>query len=154
AGVYPSSTGGVLSAQDEQAGQYDLPSAAALGAATAGVSVVGGPEAFIARGAIPRVALRSRAGRTAALGAGTAVTEGAEETAQQYFEEVGRSVVDPTHDVLGEEAQRRYREAAIGGATLGLAIGGAAGAVSGRPADRVDRDAPQEVPITETPDDT
>lgn len=151
AGVYPSSTGGILSAQDEQAGQYDLPSAAALGAGSAAVSVVGGPELFIARGAIPRVALQSRAGRTAALGVGTSASEGGEEFVQQGFEEIGRAVVDPTHDVLGEEASERYRESTIGGAALGLAIGGAAGAISGRPADRVARGTPQEVPITETP---
>src|SRR5690606_17710258 len=145
--TYPSSAGSILSGQMEQAGQYDTPSALALGVPHAAISAVGGVERFIAAG-LPRSAIRSRAGRAATTGVTTGATEAGEEVAQQFLEEVGRKAVDPTHDLLGEEAQKRYTESAIGGAALGTAIGGAAGAVSPRPADRVAPPAQAEAPVT------
>lgn len=129
----PSSTGSVLQAQYDQAGEYDLTSAVPLGVAHAAVSALAGPEAFIARG-IPQAASRTALGRMGTGALKTAAGEATEEVIQQGLEEVGRTQVDETHDILGETAMARYKEAAIGGALAGGAIGGAVGAVSPRPA--------------------
>lgn len=127
----PSSTGQILSAQDEQAGQYDLPSAAALAVPHAALSAVAGPERWIASG-LPRSALQSRVGRAVSTGAGTAAGEAVTEAAQTTLEQFGRTAVDAEYDILGEAASKERREAAIGGALMGGAFGGGAGAATSR----------------------
>lgn len=139
AASYPSSTGAILSAQDDQAGEYDLQSALPLGALHAGANAVAGPQAWIARG-LPRSAIQSRAGRAAAIGGTTAGGEAATEAFQTTLEQMGRKAVDQEYDILSDAAWRERREAAIAGGLLGGVFGTAAGAATRR------QGAPQEVP--------
>lgn len=132
AGSYPSSVGTILSAQQEQAGQYGLGSAAALGVPYAALNA-GGIEGSLARRAMPSVEATSRLARGLGTGLRVGASEGLQEVGQQVMEEGGRAAVDPSHSLLGEAAQRRYVDAAVGGALLGGTMGGARGLASSRP---------------------
>lgn len=132
-GSYPSSVGTILGAQDEQAGEYNLPSAAALGAGYAGMNALGLEGALARRSLGGAVGSGSRVGRAVGTGLRVGAGESANEVGQQAFEEAGRAVVDPNHSMVGEAAMGRYAESAVGGLALGGTVGGARGAMSRAP---------------------
>lgn len=140
--TYPSSLGDVLSNQHEQAGTYDLGSAAALAVPYAGLNAAGLEGAAIRRGLPMREALsavRSRPLRAAGYGGVTALGEGFNETGQEVANQYGRVAVDPSHNPWGDQALKQYKESFIGGAFLGGPTGTVGGALS-KHSPRITRD--------------
>lgn len=146
AASYPSAVGDVLSAQRDAGGE-NLGSAAVGGIPYAALNALG-VEGMIARGFRPLAVGTGGLGRRVATGAGvTALTEGIAETGQeginQYF---GRMAVDPNETLFNEQANKRYIDSFVGGASLGGAFGGAGG-IRGP---RVQRDEPTDL-ISDAP---
>lgn len=135
AASYPSAVGDVLSNQREQAGKTDLLAAAGLAVPYAALNAVG-VEGALMKGSLFRntVSLLDRPGgiggalaRTAATATGVGLKEGASETGQEMLNQLGRMSVDEKAQFFSEDAQERYKESFIGGATLGGFAGGAFG---------------------------
>lgn len=123
AGSYPLSLGEVLQSQYEQSGEYS-PNAAALGLGHAALNAVSIENPALLGLRVGGGLLR----RAATKGAFGAVSEGAfNELPQAVVEEYGRTQVDPSYDMWGEQAQRNYRESLIGGGAFGLVGGGLSG---------------------------
>lgn len=119
-----SETGQNIEAQEDQAGERNLLSAAVLGAAGGALDAVGGVTGAaldVARGSVNRAVRGGIARRVL----GTAASEAAIETGQQALQETARYAVDQEYNVLGSDARERYLEAAVGGAIGGGAVGGA-----------------------------
>ena len=135
AAAYPSSVGGILQAQREQAGEADLGTAAALGVPFAALNALG-IEGALARQQLARSgisALDNLQGfsgglaRAGAAGVRTGLTESGTETLQEMTTQIGRMAVDPSEAFMSDAALERYKESAIGGAFLGGTFGGATG---------------------------
>lgn len=135
AASYPSAVGDILQSQRDQAGETDLLSAAALGVPYAAANAVG-VEGALARGALFRNTARSLdnvngvtggLARAGATGARVGLTEGASEVFQEGMNQFGRMAVDPNETFFNPESNERFLESAVGGATLGGIMGGAAG---------------------------
>lgn len=127
---YPSAVGDILSAQREAGGE-NLGAAALGGVPYAALNAIG-IEGQIARGLRPLISVDGSLTRRVAAGVGTgAIGEGISEPSQELINQVaGRMAVDPNETLFNEEANRRYIDAAVGGATLG-GLFGAAGGVRG-----------------------
>lgn len=135
AAAYPSSVGGILQAQREQADETDLGAAAALGVPFAALNALG-IEGALARQQLARSGIsaldnlqgfRGGLARAGATGLRTGLVEGGTETLQEMTSQIGRMAVDPNEAFLSDAALGRYKEAAIGGAFLGGTFGGATG---------------------------
>lgn len=150
---YPSAVGDVLSAQREAGGER-LGVAALGGIPYAALNAIG-IEGQLARGLRPVVDLGGSLTRRIAAGAGMgAVGESIGETGQEIVNQVaGRMAVDPNETIFNEAANRRYVDAAVGGATLG-GLFGAAGGVRGprRPGLPEESDLTQPLDTTTRPD--
>lgn len=134
---YPSAVGDILQNQRDENGTTDLGSAAVGGVPYALANGLFGLEGAIGRGSLARsgiAALDDLTGvpgalaRTGATAGRNALSEGMSETAQegvnQYF---GRMAVNPDETLFNPEANDRYLESFVGGATLGGLVGGGAG---------------------------
>jgi hypothetical protein len=135
AASYPSSVGDILGNQREQNGQTNLGAAAALGVPYAALNALG-ETGMLTRGHLPRNpismldnvnGLKGMAARTAAAGGKTALEESLGETGQEVVNQLGRMAVDPNATLTDPQALERYKESAIGGATLGGLMGGGLG---------------------------
>jgi hypothetical protein len=137
AASYPSAVGDILQNQRDENGTTDLGSAAVGGVPYALANGLFGLEGAIGRGSLARSGfaalddltdVRGALARTGATAGRAALSEGASETAQegvnQYF---GRMAVNPDETLFNPEANDRYLESFVGGATLGGLVGGGAG---------------------------
>lgn len=132
---YPMNAGEILQAQREQAGQTDLPSAAALAVPYTAADMVG-VEGALARGTLARNTsqvldrvggVRGGLARAGASAGRVAATEAAAETFQEGMSQVGRMAVDPNEEFLSDAARERFAEAAVAGGAMGGVFGGAGG---------------------------
>jgi hypothetical protein len=127
---YPSNVGTILGEQREQAGTTDLGSAAALAVPYTAIDTLTGAESAVVRAASGNMrkaatgSLPTRVGKGIVRGS---VEEAAGEVVQTGLEQAGRMAVDPNEGFLSEGAQKRFADAAVGGATLGGVFGGAGG---------------------------
>lgn len=127
AASYPSAVGDILSAQREAGGE-DLGAAALGGIPYAAINAIG-VEGQLARGLRPLVRTEGGVGRRVAMGAieGT-LGEGLGETGQEMINQyAGRMAVNPNETLFNEEANKRYLDSFVGGATLGGITGGIGG---------------------------
>lgn len=124
---YPSAVGDILSAQRDAGGE-NLGAAALGGVPYTALNAIG-IEGQLARGLRPLVSVDGSLTRRVAAGVGTgAIGEGIAEPSQELINQfAGRMAVDPNETLFGEEANRRYLDAAVGGATLGGLMGGVGG---------------------------
>ena len=132
---YPSAVGDILQNQRQEAGQTTLGVAGLLGVPYAAADLVG-LDAALASGKMMRTGIRRldemqgvRGGlaRTGANVALNAPVEGASETFQELVNQAGRMAVNPRQTLFNPEANERYLESFIGGATLGGAASGVLG---------------------------
>lgn len=134
AGSYPSAVGDILSNQHEQAGEFNLPAAAALGVPYAALNAAGAEGMAVraaARG-LPKSAITKEgaagfAARAALTGAEAGVMEGSTETGQEVMNQLGRMAVDPNASLTDQRALDAYKESFIAGALLGGVPGAAVG---------------------------
>ena len=136
-----SSIGQITDAQRQQSGEVDLPSAVTLGTANNALNLLG-VEGAAARG-LPTYLMKNRGARVLVGAVRTGAEEAAASVGQQLTEEMGRKSVDGSYDLLNPDAQKRLKEAAIGGALLGGTLGGVHGGVSSA------KDAPAATPAPE-----
>jgi len=124
---YPSAVGDVLSAQREAGGE-NLGAAALGGVPYAALNALG-VEGQLARGLRPLVRTEGGIGRRVAAGvAGGSFGEGLSETGQELINQyAGRMVINPDETLFNEEANKRYLDSFVGGATLGGLLGGVGG---------------------------
>jgi len=132
---YPSAVGDILQNQRQEAGQTNFGVAGLLGVPYAAADLVG-LDAALASGRMARTGIRRldemqgvRGGlaRTGANVAMNAPIEGASETFQELVNQAGRMAVNPRQTLFNPEANERYLESFIGGATLGGAASGVLG---------------------------
>lgn len=136
AASYPSSVGDILQNQRDEAGTTDL-GAAALGGIPYAALNAFGLEGALAKGKLARSGIQAldnvgglRGGllRTGASALKSAAPEGLSETGQELINQsFGRMAVNPDQTLFNPEANERYLESFVGGATLGGVFGGAAG---------------------------
>jgi hypothetical protein len=132
---YPSAVGDILQNQRQEAGQTALGVAGLLGVPYAAADLVG-LDAALASGKMMRTGIkrldemqgvRGGLARTGANVALNAPVEGASETFQELVNQAGRMAVNPRQTMFNPEANERYLESFIGGATLGGAASGVLG---------------------------
>lgn len=127
---YPSSLGDVLGNQQEEAGSYNLPVAAAAALPYAALNMLG-LEGAVARRGLPLAdSFKSRIARGAASGAINALGEGINETGQEVMNQIGRMGVNPDATLFSDDAQNRYLESFVGGAAMGHVTGTTGGLLS------------------------
>lgn len=124
AASYPSAVGDILSNQREAGGE-NLGAAALGGVPYAALNALG-LEGQLARGLRPLVSAEGGLARRLAVGVPTSMlAEGASETGQELINQAaGRMVVDPNETLFNPEANKRYIDSFVGGATLGGLVGG------------------------------
>lgn len=124
---YPSAVGDILSAQREAGGE-NLGAAALGGIPYAALNAVG-VEGMAARGLRPLIRGEAGVARRMATGAAEGVIgEGFGETGQELVNQyAGRMAVDPNETLFNDEANKRYLDSFVGGATLGGLMGGVGG---------------------------
>jgi hypothetical protein len=132
---YPSGVGDILQNQRQEAGQTNFGTAALLGVPYAAADLVG-LDAALASGKMMRTGIKrldemrgfgGAAARTGANVAMNAPIEGASETFQELVNQAGRMAVNPRQTMFNPEANERYLESFVGGATLGGAASGLMG---------------------------
>lgn len=132
---YPSAVGDILQNQREEAGQTNAGVAGLLGIPYAAADLVG-LDAALASGKMMRTGIKrldemrgfgGAAARTGANVAMNAPIEGASETFQELVNQAGRMAVNPRQTMFNPEANERYLESFVGGATLGGAASGLMG---------------------------
>jgi len=138
AASYPSAVGDILSSQREanSDGPTDLLSAGVGGVGYAGLNALGVGGA-LAKGGLVRNAvqaldntggLKGFAARTGASMLRSGVEEGIGETGQEMINQrFGRMAVNPEETMFSDDALKRYKDSAIGGALVGGAFGGIGG---------------------------
>lgn len=150
---YPSAVGDILSAQRDAGGER-LGAAALGGIPYAGLNAIG-IEGQLARGLRPIVDVGGSVTRRVAAGTGMgAFGESVGEVGQEMVNQVaGRMAVNPNETLFNEEANRRYIDSAVGGATLG-GLFGAAGGIRGPRQPEVERDltAPEDTITRPSPE--
>lgn len=124
---YPSAVGDILSAQREAGGE-NLGAAALGGVPYAALNAIG-VEGMAARGLRPLIRGEAGVARRMATGAAEGVIgEGFGETGQELVNQyAGRMAVNPNETLFNDEANKRYLDSFIGGATLGGLMGGVGG---------------------------
>lgn len=137
AASYPSSVGDILTNQYDQAGEFNLPYAAAGGVPYAALNMLGG-EAAIARGifgapseAAGKHLLTRMASSATRAAVGAAPIEALGETGQELINQMGRAVVDSDYSIMSPQAIAAYKESAIAGGLLGGIMGGVGGGIEG-----------------------
>ena len=132
---YPAAVGDILQNQREEAGQTNAGVASLLGVPYAAADLVG-LDAALASGRMARTGIRrldemqgvrGALARTGANVALNAPVEGASETFQELVNQAGRMAVNPRQTMFNDEANERYLESFVGGATLGGAASGVMG---------------------------
>lgn len=132
---YPAALGDILQGQREEAGRTSLVPAATLAAPYAAVDMLG-LEGALASGRLYRSGIRQLdelqgvrgvAARTGASALKAAPIEAGTEVFQTGMGELGRMAVSRDASLFSDEAMDRYGDAAIGGALMGGAAGGALG---------------------------
>jgi hypothetical protein len=127
--------------------------AAALGGVPYAALNAIGIEGQLARGLRPLVSVDGSLTRRVAAGVGTgAIGEGIAEPSQELINQfAGRMAVDPNETLFNDEANKRYIDAAVGGATLGGLLGAGGGIRSPRRPD-TESDLTKPLDTTTRPD--